>query len=155
MRHLALLVLVLPGCAAGAVTGPPVVVSPAPDPQAGRGIRAVAHVAGTADFQVLATGPGGQDLALTAFYNINGKAVVTVRPTKPFLYIEVGGSATVTPAPGLEAEAQDGVDSGDVAIVRNGLRSGLDPLEPLVVPEEERARRAPPPPPSPIPVVPK
>lgn len=126
MKSIALLALlsvvwVTGGCAGvgGAET-----VHVGPDPQAGQGFRAVAHVNG--DF-------AGQTFAYavptSALVKAHGDFTVTLRAfPAPFLVIDGDSSLIVEPLPGKEEEAVRAVRSGFILIRRNGVAGDLNPV---------------------------
>jgi hypothetical protein len=138
-------VLLLSACAG--------VVQRGPDPLAGHGFRALVHVSGDFDGQVLM-----EAMPLTALIKGHGNATLTGRPyPPPFLTIDGDWSLIVEPQPGRESEAIAAIQRGDILIRRNGVAGALNPsgtvrawkaaLQPMSAP-------APPPPPPPEPTKP-
>lgn len=128
MRRTLLAAFVLPYLTACAAANP-VQVSPAPDPNAGVGLRFVARIHGDADLQGYA-----DTVAITAYFRAQGDVVATIRPLpapgQPYLHFELRGDATVTPVPGLEHEAERALRSGEAVIVRVGTPAGAPPTPP-------------------------
>ena len=127
VRHavLAVAFATLAACAAAN----PVQVSPAPDPNAGVGIRFVARINGDADMQGYA-----ETIPITAYFRARGNVIATFRPLpgigQPYVHFELRGDATVTPVPGLEPEAERALRSGEAVIVRVDIPVDAPPTPP-------------------------
>ena len=139
MRTLIPLALLLAGCSS-ALTTQPVVVGP--DPQAGRGLRVLAHFDGEFDVQaLLETAP------LSALIRAKGQATVTVRVLPPFVVIDGDADLVVEPAVGLEVAATSAVTKGEIVVTRDGVKGLLN--KPGTI-DAIRAQETPkPPPPTP------
>lgn len=86
---------------------------------------------------------------ITSLFRFKGHATIEYRPAGPttFLYFDGAADFTITPTPGLEAEAIRAIDTRAVVVIRDGINVGLRaPLPPMPAPPQPAK---PPPPPDP------
>jgi hypothetical protein len=91
--------------------------------------RAVLHVHGSGDFQTFV---GVAPFSAAVRWAGNGTIEVRGTPTGVVVYASGDSTWTVTPIPGLEAQAARAVADGSIVIMRNGVRAGLS--APMAVP---------------------
>lgn len=110
------LLLAPAGCSSGQA------IHVGPDPQAGRGFRAILNVSGDFDGQTFV-----EAVPTSALVRAHGQMTVTVRAfPPPFLVIDGSADLIVEPLPGRESEAMGAVRDGHILIRRNGVPGELN-----------------------------